>query len=155
MWESNPPITACKAAKNPSSITALTLVRVEGIEPSPRVSKTRRLPLSYTQIKLVPQSGIEPTSPAYKTGPHPLKVSRAYLAYRQGFEPRLVVLETIVLPLTLAIYKIGSLSWERSKDLCVINTLLYHWANRLLFGTWCRTRTYHIPLIGQTFYQMN
>ena len=96
------------------------------IELAPRVSKTRRLPLSYTQIKLVPQSGIEPTSPAYKTGPHPLKVSRAYLAYRQGFEPRLVVLETIVLPLTLAIYKIGSLSWERSKDLCVINTLLYH-----------------------------
>ena len=71
----------------------------------PSVFKTAQGPAPITSHNLVPQSGIEPTSPAYKTGPHPLKVSRAYLAYRQGFEPRLVVLETIVLPLTLAVYK--------------------------------------------------
>ncbi len=59
------------------------LVWVGGIEPPPRVSKTRRLPLSYTQIVLVLQSGIEPASPAYKTGPHPLKASRAYWLRRK------------------------------------------------------------------------
>ena len=34
VWESNPPITACKAAKNPSSITALNWSRLFTAQPS-------------------------------------------------------------------------------------------------------------------------
>ncbi len=62
--------------------------------------KPRVIPFHQSELNnLVPLARIELAHPAYKTGPLPLRIKGLIL---------------------------GSLSWERSKDLCVINTLLYH-----------------------------
>ena len=47
------------------------------------------------------------------------------MAYPEGFEPPLAVLETVVLPLTLKVYKFGAGKEARTPDIFLGKEVLY------------------------------